>query len=655
MLGSVGGMLDDASNILGGGQHGGAAGDATAEFTQGEQLGTADADVGGAYAPFDQGAADTGAPIEFIHFGWVFPDSSKSFVHTNSLKDAERVELPEGPGSRAIMFRAGVEREAVLLNGFISTTAEVLKEKEDSAGGVGAALGAVGDLLGGGGSSTAAAPKAADCNPFNDKVRSAAGSVNVAASTYKAIHKAGVDLHQARANYRAFLKKVKEKPGGDSSPGLLSNVSALAGSLPGVGGIFATISGIATKAFDIYVGFYTKMAWEQEQVIEAACRKITVAAIEGNAKLIYPVWAPVPDAPAAPSSGSSLPGALGSAVNSVTDTVSDIKDFLGSVPPKECPGGAYLGSAFSLAPDPPKDQPPPPPKELAAFVADAFREQIPSIPDFAITVVTEVQKITLDFVSAAFTALMQRDPSQPIDEEAMFASGRRLMLDRLVNLLVSQVSFLKTAKDFSVGIQGTDVGADKFLGKGLDELNNELGPKLDPVLEFAMKGFAQRLEALRATAMKEKAHTMEVYLGRLPGLLAFLFRDTFFPVWDLLVQTVFGNASGPMGGALASATGAFKSMQGYTDTARDYMTKASKAKDRFDRDGLQAGTGPSNLGGFQDDLNSSASRSDNPQLGPVNDSFALKGRLVEGTGTAITKSEWEAVKPEHKWEGAKIS
>ncbi|MCX6625595.1 MAG: hypothetical protein NTY38_31945 [Acidobacteria bacterium] len=451
--------------------------------------------VGGAFAPFDQGAADMGAPIEFIHFGWVFPDSSANFVHKTAIKDDERTELPEGPGSRAIMFRAGVEREAVLLNGFISTTADILKEKEDSEGGLGQVLGAVGDLLGGGGGATAAAPKAADCNPFNDKVRSAATSVNIAAIPYKPIHKAGMDLHQARANYRAFLKKLKEKPGGDSSPGLLSNVSALAGSLPGVGGIFSTISGIATKAFDIYVGFYTKLAWEQETVIEAACRKITIAAIEGNAKLIYPVWAPVPDAPAAAGSGSSLPGFLGSAVNTVTSTVNDVKDFLGDTPPKDCPGAAYLGNAFSLAPDAPKDQPPPPPKELASFVADAFKEQIPAIPDFAITVIVDVQKITLDFTKGAFDALMQRDPTQPIDEEAMFASGRRLMLDRLVNLLVSQVSFLKTAREFSVGVQGTDVSADKFLGKGLDELNRELGPKLDPVLEFAMKGFEAELRS----------------------------------------------------------------------------------------------------------------------------------------------------------------
>jgi hypothetical protein len=654
MLGSVGGILDDASKILGGGQHDGSSSNAPVEYTKGEQLGTSTPDVGGAFAPFDQGATDMGAPIEFLHFGWAFPDSSKNFVHKNSLKDDERNDLPDGPGSRAIMFRAGVEREVVLLNGFVSTTAEILKEKEDSEGGVGQMLGAVGDLLGGGGGATSAAPKAADCNPFNDKVKSVASAVNVSASTYKAVHKAGMDLHQARANYRAFLKKLKEKPGGDSSPGLLSNVNALAGSLPGVGGIFSTISGIATKAFDIYVGFYTKIAWEQEKVIEAVCRKITIASIEGNAKMIYPVWGPVPDAPsAAGGSGSSLPGFLGSATDTVTNTVNDIKDFLGDTPPKDCPGAAYLGDAFSLAADAPKDQPPPPPKELAGLVAEAFKEQIPAIPDFAVTVVIEVQKITLDFTKGAFDALLQRDPSQPIDEDAMFASGRRLMLDRLVNLLVSQVSFLKTAKDFSVGVQGTTASADKFLGKGLDELNRDLGPKLDPVLEFAMKGFAQRLEALRKTAMNEKAHTMEVYLGRLPGLLSFLFRDTFFPVWDLLVQTVFGGASGPLSGALSAATGAFKSMQGYTDSARDYVAKANKVKNRFDQDGVQAGTGPSNLAGYQQDMQATASRGPNPHQDTVDSSFALKGRQPSGTGQDIKKSEWDEVKKDHQWEKAK--
>lgn len=655
MLGSVGGVLDDASKILGGAQHAGPSGDTTAEYTKGEQLGTSTEDVGGAYAPFDQGAADMGAPIEFIHFGYVFPDSSKNFVHKNSLKDDQKADLPEGPGSRAIMFRAGVEREAVLLNGFVSTTAEVLKEKEDGAGGLGQAIGAVSDLLGGGGGSSSAAPKAADCNPFNDKVRSAASSVNTSAVTYKLIHKAGMDLHQARANYRTFLKNLKEKPGGDSSAGgLLSSVNAVAGALPGVGGVFSTISGIATKAFDIYVGLYTRIAWEQEPAIELACRKITVAAIEQNGKLIYPVWAPVPEAPEdSSSSGSSLPGFLGSAADTVSSAASDIKDFLNDTPPKECPGAAYMGGAFSLEGDPPRDQPPPPPKQLAQLVADAFREQIPSIPDFAVTVVVEVQKITLDFTKAAFDAVMQRDPSQPIPEQAVYAGGRRLMLDRLVNLLVSQVSFLKTAKDFSMDVQGMNVGANKFLGQGLDELNKELGPELDPVLEFAMKGFAQRLEALRVTAVNEKAHTMEVYLGRLPGLLAFLFRDIFFPVWDLLVQKAFGSVSGPVGGALASATGAFKSMKGYTDTARDYVTRAQKAKDRFDAEGIQAGTGPSNLGGYAQDMNATADRGSNPQQAAVDASFALKGRQTSATGEKITKSEWDEVKPDHQWEKAK--
>jgi hypothetical protein len=654
MLGSVGGVLDDASKILGGAQPGAGAGDATVEYTQGEQLGTQSEEAGGAYAPYDQGAADMGAPIEFIHFGWVYPDTSKNFAHSNTIQDDARTELGEGPGSRAIMFRAGVQREAVLLNGFVCSTADILKEKEEAAGGMGQAIGMASDLLGGGGSSSSAAPKAADCNPFNDKVKAAADSVKATAIAYKAVHKGGIDLSQARANYRGFLKKVKESPGGDSnSPGLLGNVSALASSLPGVGGIFATVSGIATKALDIYVAFYTRIAWAQEPVIERACRKITVAAIEGNAKLIYPVWAPVPDAPAAGGSSSSLPGFLGSAQSVMTGAVQDVKDFLGDTEPRECPGAAYLGEAFSLAPDAPPDQPPPPAKDLAGLVAEAFQEQIPALPDFATTVITEVQKITLDFTQAAYTALMQRDPAQPITEEAVFASGRRLMLDRLVNLLVQQVAFLQTAKDFSVGVQGVDASADKFLGKGLDELNQELGPKLDPVLEFALKSLAQQLEALRAVATAEKAHTMEVYLGRLPGILAVLFRDTFFPVWDILVETAFGGASGPMGSAFQSATGSFKSMQGYTDTARDYVTKADNVADRWQNQGLQAGTGGQNLSGYQSDLNSTASRQPSPKQQAVNDGFAVKGRDPSGTGTAITKSEWEEVKPEHKWETAK--
>ena len=63
-----------------------------------------------------------------------------------------------------------------------------------------------------------------------------------------------------------------------------------------------------------------------------------------------------------------------------------------------------------------------------------------------------------------------------------------------------------------------------------------------------MGDLASKLDAIRSTAQAQKAVSMEVYLGRLPYLEALLFRNTFFPMWDLLVQQVFGKATGPLSG-----------------------------------------------------------------------------------------------------------
>ena len=654
MLGPIGSALDTASSILGGGQASGASQDTKPGYTRGVDLRSQDSGTGGSYAPDDLGAHNSGGEIEFIHFGYVHPDDAGHFQHER-LNDAQPQTLPNGPTSRAIMFRAALEREVLTLSGFVRSTQSILEEKESSLGGVGAMIGAVTDLLGGGGGGGSSAPKAADLNSSNDKITAISGALNAEQLSYKPIHQAGMDLHQARANYRTFLKKVQEQPKGEEQGGLLSQVGAIASAVPGVGGIFGTIAGIVTKAFDIFVAVYIHTAGELEKSIEKTCHEMSLRAITGNSKMIYPVWSPAPSAAAGPADeSSSLPGFLGDVENTVDSTTKDIKDFLGDTTPVECPGAAFLDQAFSpaTAESPPTDQPPPPPKDMANLVIKAFKEQVPVAPEFVLNIASEIQTINCDFLRAIFKKLMERDPSQVITEEAIFEAGRRRLLDRLVNLLLEQVAFLQQVKNAGVNVQGINLSADKLMNKGLDTLNEELGPKMDPILRVTMKGLRDRLEAARSVAVAEKAHTMEVYLGQLPALLAYLFRDTFFPVWDLFVETVFGSISGPMGSALSSASSVFKSLKGGIDTARDYMAKADKVMDRANREGVQAGTGGENISGYQSDWNKTkADRgSDNPEEEKVRSAFPLKSRKDGAKGDKIDEPQLQEVEKDHQWD-----
>jgi hypothetical protein len=640
--------MGDVSDIVGGYIGGGSSSTVAPTFIRGEQLGTQDGNIGGAHPPDDLATHNLGAPIEFIHFGYVHPDDSKPFEHSTEIDDILRTELGEGAKSRAIMFRAALEREAILLNGFIVSTQRILAEREAALGGIGEVVAVVTDLIGGEGGGSKA-PKASDLNDVISKVAAAGEAINKNPITYTDIHNAGIALAEARAQYRDFLGKIKDKPEGDKATGLLDSVDAVAGALGGLGDAFSVISGIATKAFDIYVAFYAYIAFSQEPAIEKACREISIQAIEKNAKLIFPVWAHIPEE--APSS-STLPGALGDAVDAVTGAYEDVRSFFdGSAP--DCPGTAFLPSAFSIKDPSPANQPPPMPTDLGTLIINAFRSQIKFIPDDVLKIIQKIVEYDVDFIQAVYQKLIERIPDEEITYAEVLAAGRRHLLDRLLKIGVGQSSFLQDLMK-GIQIQTIKVSPERFINEALDALNSEILSKLDPVFQVTMKDFAQMLEALRFIALQHSSHTMEMYLGRLPYLLALLFRDTFFPIWDLIVEYVFGPIGGPPLQAFMDSFRTFREgLQGDIDSVRDYVTKADKVANRWeDEDGIHAGSGPSNVGGYMSDLNSTATRHRNPEEQDILSTFPMQGRKSSGSGTHINNQEWETVNQKHKWETA---
>lgn len=50
------------------------------------------------------------------------------------------------------------------------------------------------------------------------------------------------------------------------------------------------------------------------------------------------------------------------------------------------------------------------------------------------------------------------------------------------------------------------------------------------------------MTAARKAADQNKSYTMEVFLARFPLMLTLMTRNTFFPLWQMLVDKVFGDS-----------------------------------------------------------------------------------------------------------------
>ncbi len=666
---AIGSALSAASNILGGPKGGGPAAikDETLIWVKGDQLAVPEPNQGGAHAPEDLRVHDGGAAIEFLHFGYVYPDISTNFGHGTKTDDA-LLDLEKGAKSHAFMFRAALEREAILVSGFMTGCQRVLKEYEDSKGGVGDALAMAGDLLGGGGGSNAG-PKASDLDAYGAKIKAAGGVLNTASVKYTDIHKTGVDLYQGYRNFAKFRDDMITKPpGSGGGAGMLGQISAISGAVGSLGKIMNVIQGIAFKMFDVYVAIFVRISSAQEQKICDACRQISINAIQTKFSPVYPVWHPKPDPepdPNANSNSNSDPTpvkALNDAYKTVEETKDkvdkaqkDIKDFFEGAS-KDAPGAPFVDLAFGIAPPPdPVDGKPKPPikpaKEVAAMVVSAFEDAIKQkgLPDFLTDVIEEIVEINDEFLRAIYKKLCEVDPASAIPEDQVFEAARKRLLQKIVDLLISKVSFLQKAKDFSYGVQGVNLSPGRALDAGEDKLNEELGAKLDPVLKIMIGQCVDVLEGLRQQANKQKAMTMEVYFGLFPYILALNFRNTFFPVWDLLIDNTFGKL-GPVADAIKFARNTMKAAQKSVDDVREAKQRAEKVYDRATRDGLQVGSGGQNLTGYRDDMNSKLDRDgDAPAKPEVIPFFPLEGRLNSASGVEIKKAEYDTVKKEEKW------
>ncbi|MFN0106172.1 MAG: hypothetical protein ACKV2U_29290 [Bryobacteraceae bacterium] len=657
--------MDAASGLLGGNVPGSPAGNAELKFYKGENLGLPEQNLAGAQAPEDRRPIDAGAIIEFIHIGHVHLDTSKNFHHSPKTDDAVET-FPNNAKLRAFQYRAALHREAVLLSSMMTGCQSVLDALEKSKGGIGQMAGMAADMLGAGGAG-AAVPTAGEVNAFGSAVQSAVATINTSNATYTDIHQCGIDLQQARCNYRAFQQKLLDPPANDPTGGLLGKIPVLGPAIPSkVAEILNFVTGLAFKPMDVYQHFYVRIAIDLEKSIEKTVRRYTVASLQGPLTPAFYLWYPVPPAPppaAGGNGGGTGIGFLDDAKKRFDDLKSKVDDFGKKIrdfvepdpdqPP--APGDAYLQEAFQVAPPPmpANGQPPAPPKELATLILNGFKSGlgVGSLPGFVETVIVEVTTVNNEFLRVVYKKLMDRPAVQPINELEMYEAARMRMLERLVDIVMEKVSFLQTAKDFGINVQGINVNpGEALLDKGMEALNKEVLRRLNVALELTMGELVDKLEGLRQQCESANALAMEAYLGAFPWLLALNFRNTFMPVWQLIMDNTFGRASGPLGDAMRQARDAMNAAKSKVDDARTVAMRLQRIKDRATREGLQAGTGGQNLTGYREDWAATLPPDQvqpKPQTIPF---FPFTSRISQSAGEKVTKTEYDIVKGSHKWD-----
>jgi hypothetical protein len=564
-------------------------------------------------------------PIEFVHYGKVHADTTDHFAHPKF--DNEKDKKPSG---RAILFRDALQREALLLHGFVTATKTVHEDLKKDRGVAGAVAGAIGSLLGSSGSE----PDPGSLQCLLDDITKAGGTINDEPADYVKIHKAAIDFHQTRADYTKFCEDKlnsyylaqKDDP---ASKAILT-------SLPSVAGAAKTVFGILFKAFDIYFGVYLNLRKEYEPAIEDACYKFSLDTVKKYSTHTFSPWYPPKkdddkdkdkDKDKKKDSGplGDVTGAIDDAKDKADEVKKDITDVIGVDDDKPAPGEDAINEIFAIfgsAPsddkkkedgdgaDAKKDDTPSPedaakdkpkPKPADGVVCDAFNAVLGTDIGFMKTPIGKMTWANVELLKAVYLKLC-KDASKKIDQDWLYETVHTLIFDKIYGFVEDNVSFIKKAEDFNTDVQGQKLGPKKLIDKGKDALAQKVGSYADPVIKLVTGKLADKLEELRSGADKNKSLTMEVYFSHLPYLLAFQVRNTTFPVWDLLINELLGKGNAALDTALKPVKGFIGDARSVASDVKDKTDRGKEALDKLGKDGIGMGTGGQNLSDYKDIL-----------------------------------------------------
>lgn len=583
------GLLDDATSKLDALTAENKTSTATGEpkFYLKETLSNPDAGeagfVGTSYSGQDDlpNPLDTGIPIEFIHFGNVHPGTGKKFPH-NNFNPETATAAPEG---HAIMFRDAVERESIALFGMVSSTRIILKEATESRGALEDVANMASNLLGGG--ESAPTPDPTQLDTFLTEIETQIQTINKPAILYPEIHEAGKKLNETRATYVAFCQSLNDfyikPPEGnplDAAAGALAN-------LPGVGNIIATVQRFAFKMFDLYLAAYLQLRVTHEKSVEEGAHALTVDAIKKDYKdfaYTYPVWFIQPESQKVQTPDGNDDNLL----KPVTDKIDEVKkdigekvdavyDFLGmNGEPEKTPGTAALKQIFGSLKGPTETLPDAKPSASTCLIEgmDVAMQDIHGIPDFVKKVMGKINDANLGLLEEVFARIMASGAAGKIESQYLVEAGRRHLSKKIVAIMVDLAGgMLPGGGNFTMGMPGgKTLDAQQFVAKIIED---KLIHYVDPIIEYTIGDLAGQMEASRLKAEENRAQTMEVLLGRLPWLTALMFKNTFFPIWNLVVEKVFETVSPEIAKVVSAVNGVFETAKNAVDKANDYKNRAS--------------------------------------------------------------------------------
>jgi hypothetical protein len=614
LMDDVGGKVDDiagkANSLLDAATGGPASGTSSGseedkKFIQAGPLSNPDTDSGGAAAnaPGGQGNSvglDFGIPTEFIHFGNVHGDKGKLFPHKNyDPKDSK----PPLDG-HAIMFRDALEREAILLFGYVSSCKTAVQDTTKQRGAVEEIGAMASNLLGG--SNTTSKPDPSQLDTLLSKIKTEAGKINKGQIEYKDTHECGKQLHLIRADYKAFCKSLDDyylKPPKSEGIGAIGDaIGSAAANIPGVGKVIGIVQRIAFKFLDLYLAAYLEVRKNHEKGIESAAHDLTIDAIKKkyvDFVPTYPVWFKKPKEEKAedkkaedkkdggPASFSTdkytkpVTDKIDETKKKVQDAVDDVYGFAGAkAAPEKTPGTPSLKAAFASLRGGGETTPDAVPGAADCIIAglDATLSDIGGVPNFMKTVVREIMEGNISLLEDVFGRLMAKGAEAEIDSALLLNGGRKYLTDRISKAFTKLIFGMLTGdEDFTLGVPGQDspLSAQQLLSK---QLNDKLGKYVEPVLQICIGDLAGQLEKSRKKAADEKAQTMEVFLGRLPWLTAMMFRNTFFPIWNLVAEEVMGKVSPALKSALKAINDPINKARDGVDQAQEYKRRAEETK-----------------------------------------------------------------------------
>ncbi|HVG37907.1 MAG TPA: hypothetical protein VM870_01400, partial [Pyrinomonadaceae bacterium] len=475
------GFLDDAAKVAGGaldalGVKGGqAAGDSPEKPERGDSI--KKADDGSPRGKFGQDPTGSNvpnpldtAPIEFTHYSLVHADDGKTFPHNKFTPvDGGRGEPPTG---RAIMFRDALEREAIMLHGFLSSGKMVLAEYLKNQGMMGAAVEMVGGLLGGGPSKPK--PDPAQLDTYMGKVEGAGAALKPAAIEYKPLHQASADLHQMRANLKQFNKSLREYYlEKDEGKGPLGALDKAVGSIPGPAKVLMTVQKIGFSMFDIYLGIYLETQSKTQRLIELASHQMTLDAILSKYEkhaLVFPVWSAVVEPPVTEeevveeeqgnqgggfSKSVDLLEPVKKEAKKVTDKVDQIKkdvyDFAGAnADPKETPGTEQLTKIFGTLKGGESGKDAGSATEMTITALNAALKSVGGLPSFMTLPIREITNVNVSLLEEVYKRIMALPiadlKTAPITIDILETAGRRHLEKTLVGIPVKLLASVLPAK-----------------------------------------------------------------------------------------------------------------------------------------------------------------------------------------------------------------